>query len=773
MSIRLSATRCCTLLCLFCLCFTPRALGQLLIDPPAASPTVEAEPTKVASKPFAPAAAIAGDPRTLPQRRAAFYQRQLTDTYRTHSQRDPAWDAAAIQLLDDFSQYQAYVDYSDHPVPQGIATLEALQQTLASLLETPCDDPIIRFVFQLLDPKRVPPHWRPIDLESQQALRNLARNLGKPNAFEPMLLSLEHLILKKHQIWWGYEHQWYHDRRINAATNHYALLFDQSITLHPDDMIEFSRLFNGYARDFHANLLAPLQEATENVTPDKQWFAHMLRGNIFFKAAWDSIGTHWLDDLDDDDEQRKEFKHLLSQAQEHFEAAWAMHPNRSQSAEELIIIANCHNENGNDSQEKKWFKRATAADPLSHFAYPNMRWAKQALAPSSHRDKALMAFMARKALASNRYDTSVPDQFADVAIRNFLYHFNETPPYHDELSETAWKMMHHYLKRRAAHPSPDRSTDWCWSRGFELAYHADRTDDMWDYFSRLDEDPDRLHKPHVYGLDRRWDFGRISLQREPQGLEACEQAHRLVIEDNPQEAIQTLTDALPKLQHPLSKIHLRDRIRIATWQMRFKQNLWVDLLEHGLEGWRPTRGLFEEIPGQEGVRGTFLGPRGGLRMFCGFSPGQRYEATLTMTLPKNFHQKHLWGGAGFVLDTVAGRGSGYSTLCFISRATNSGIFLKDRGKRSTSHHYFKPHIPDVDIVMHLKRWDQSIQVSVNGRTLIERHDLEIDEPSTHPLALGAYLPGDAKIFEFKALKIRQLIQSPFEQPEQEEGPGMI
>ena len=710
-----------------------------------------AEPVAAEPELKPPALAV----RTTPaERRATFYKRQITDRYRAFRIGQPDWDAAAVQLLDGFCDYFAYLDYPADPQPRPIPTLERLRAQRTELIAAGCDDPLVLYIMTLLNPERQG-NWRGEDWDVQEQLRGAGIKHGDDDRYLTTFLCTERYVLRDHLNWSDPDQPWVDKNRLSALIT-YAGLFDDSYVLDPDDAEHFARLFAWYCDDMDIKLADKLMQATAEVPESKRWLAKVLRGQLYVETAWEVRGGGWASTVEDD--QWRKFGVYLKFAQDEYEAAWALDATRSEPATCMITVAMGQS----SGDEMKWFDRALTADPYDYEAYRNMQWA--------HRTRwggnaFSMLAIANRALSSAAYHTKVPD-FFDEGLDDILNDYGNAWLIQNQ--RVAWPLIDRYLEGRAAEPSKDRPVDWCWSRGFGLATLVGKDDKAWAYFNKLGQDPSRLTTPHKAGLDRRWSIGELAARRDPAVLEACSRADALREAGKLDEAIALLEQTAELAQEPWVKNHVGDRLRVASWDKAFRANQQVDLLEHGLEGWRVVRGQFNTV-GRE-VEARYLHNGGGLRLICGLEPGTRYEARMTVDLPEGFFNNH-WGGVGFLFDPRIRVGTSHHLFTTVSRSHRNAVWVQDRGNREERHQKFGEYVPLKTATLRLQRWDQSLRVWLNDKLIVDRYDMQGDWPQAGGFGVGSWHERLDEPYLFKSITIRKLFVSPFTNPG--DGAGMV
>ncbi|MBB6430222.1 DUF4034 domain-containing protein [Algisphaera agarilytica] len=693
----------------------------------------------------------AEDRPTRPERRRVFYQDQFLGGYETYGRADAPWREEGIALLNNFAAYLAYDDHGFHPHPEGLPTMADLAEQRSVLIEAGADEPYLDYFCMLVDPERNS-RFRAVHFEIQEAMRAYAAEAGNPKRFERVLLCVEHWVMRSALARNDNRgrREWARKDRLTASDN-YSLLFAEDVLLSPNDQENYAELFRYYVNDIDNTQLPKLMRATEQVAPGKQWLAHVLRGMVFIQSAWEARSSKWGKDVADD--QWRKFGVYLQFAEDEFTAAIALHPERSTAATELITVSMGQS---NDN-ELEWFGHAMRADPQDSKAYINLQWASRKRWGG---DATAMLAIARQAFESGRYDIDLPDRF-ERGIANIIsdYGYDRIAPgAMDGEGDEIWQMLQTYFEKRAAQPTAERPADWCWSRGFRLARRADRPDAQWDYFTKLDQNPDRLYKPYYIGIDKRWDIGAFAIEREPEALFAFERAKQMLNSGLYEQAERALTEAEAKAENPWAKTHVRDLKRLTAWDRAFWNGEQVDVLEHGLEGWRPSRGFAQDT--ERGIEVTANDAKEA-RLFCGLNLGEHYEAELTMTVPEGFHGP-FWGGAGFVLSPTVTRKPFNTTMLFAARDDEVGVYLQDPDVEPKNDLNLGQPVNTQTMTMTLQRWGKRLRCSVNGIAMIDSYELATEQYGETELGLGLWYGTQLGKFHFESLRVRLLESSPFE-----------
>ena len=688
---------------------------------------------------------------TLADRRIEFYRRHLTGHYLAHGIRDPAWDATAQRLLEAFCVSRGYADFPDHPHRLAVADPQEIHALRQQLLDQGCRDPFLLFICTITDPQRGA-RWRRADLGPNQAWSDYCTQHELRAEYDRTTLALFHFILADLDRGGDSNDRWMLSRRKRYLNHFYKELMASTAPLSLADAVELAAIGRFYTDEVGVDDAQTLLAATADplaLDPARRWLARCLRGQIYVEHAWDLRGGGWGSTVQE--EQWRQFAVFLQLAADELQAAWRQEPRLAEPAAEMITVSMGQN-NGRDRQ---WFERARQADPYHAEAYDNMLWASRRRWGG---DAARLWDISQQALVGDLYATGVPDQFFD-GLRDIEK--DEGEGWLGQHHALAWPRIIQYLDARAAQPTPNRPADWCLSQGVYLGQRAREPAAAWGYFEKLDRDADRLRQPHLAGWDRRWSPGMLRVDADPPTRDAIRQLTADLEAGRFDRVIDAADRALREQADPWIAGLYHDLRRRAIWSRDFRAGREVDLLEYGLEGWRPTRGRWSAAANQGVVARLNLDE--GIRMVCETSFGNRYAAELTFVVPETFHANR-YGGIGFILDPVIGRQSSRHTLITYARRREHAIYLQDpQNEDEDDLRMGEPHAEDA-ITLRLERWDQSVRIYVNGKLEVDRYDLREPWDREGRLAIGGWHDSEPLTYLFQSLRVRRLEASPFTAP---------
>ena len=542
---------------------------------------------------------------------------------------------------------------------------------------------------------------------------------------------------------------WFLHQRKRYLNHFYKELMISTAPLSLADAAELAQAAHFYTTDVGVGDVQTLLTVTADpgqLDPARRWLAHCLRGMIYVEHAWNVRGNGWGNTVEQ--EQWRQFRVFLQLAADELQAAWRQEPRLAEPAAVMITVTMGQN----NGRERRWFDVARRADPYHTAAYRNLRWASRTRWGG---DAADLWDVSRLALAGDLYATGVPDQFFD-GLGDLEDDHGQAWLRQGEAD--AWPAIDRYLEQRAASPTPDRPADWCWSQRVYLGDDLGQAEAAWAAFEQLDHDPDRLHQPHLQQMDRRWSIGMLRAKTDPPTRDAVQRLQHQLDTGRYDQVIAEADAALTRRPDPWTAGLYHDLRRQAIWARDYRAGQEIDLLEYGLEGWRPARGRWIEATD----RGLLAEPKvgEGIRLINELNLGNRYTVELEMTLPQGFHRNH-YGGIGLVLDPVIGRPSSRHTLITYARRNEYSIYLQDPGHDGEDDLRMGDPHAEHDVTLRLERWDQSLRIWINGQRHVDRYDLQGQWDREGRLALGGWHRDEELVYHFQALRVQRLERSPF------------
>ncbi|MBI3464429.1 MAG: hypothetical protein HY000_15445, partial [Planctomycetes bacterium] len=368
---------------------------QLAIDPAIED---EVRPLVAASR-----AGTSFPPKDAPTRSdfaravADWHRATFMESYQQFGVRNPAYDADAINFITDFTAATSTGELTGDAV-------QTLRLQGEALVKAGCEDPLVLYLLARLQ------YGFGGQPDFPRAMRTVgAAVAGFENTRYPPKVTYRATLLQARVLSFfrapGAE---------RASEDQYAIAVNQLVQalsvrgfLPAEQRILFQRvrqdLSEMRAAPFH-KLLATVC-ATENVD---HWIAAMLEGREQFRLGWESRGSGaaytvteqgWRDlDL----RLRRSRKLLLD--------AWKLHPEFPEAATEMIKVTRAMPGAQQDTP-RFWFEQAVKAEFDYLDAYKELRWSLRPRWGGSH--EAMLQF-GRECLATERFDTEVPWQFAIV-----------------------------------------------------------------------------------------------------------------------------------------------------------------------------------------------------------------------------------------------------------------------------------------------------------------------------------------------------------------------
>ncbi len=203
---------------------------------------------------------------------------------------------------------------------------------------------------------------------------------------------------------------------------------------------------------------------------------------------------------------------------------------------------------------------------------------------------------------------------------------------------------------------------------YAVAFKSGDFDRALRLYRMLEPDPAReglgrgLGRTNDFGVDQRWDAGLAAIQLNPEAAAAT-----LAARAQPAEAATILRAAARGAEDPLVRRALNDLALAAQRQAAYNRGEPVELLSHGVAGWRVSRGHAEPVPGA-GVRAHY-GEGSGSRLVSPPKVGEHYEVALELSPPA------LWGGRE--LFVIAGVQLGVDEK--INTLNQTGVYFERKG----------------------------------------------------------------------------------------------
>lgn len=681
------------------------------------------------------------------ERRRLFYQSELSTFYREYGQPNAIWRDDVLNLIEGFSAYQAYCDFHGYVRPAGVPSNTALRRATRDILARGCDESFVKFLNVVLEYSSAS-RWKykPIFSTRTEFRDDLkARGLGIWYARLDILLL--HPLLETYLGRPTVDKTWQRETR-NASVALFAELLTTNTELSAEDEAEYARLFDYYATGMNSLTARSFLDSVNQTANGSRWLTHTLRGTAYLYYAWaergGSVRAHQVERS-----AWPRFFKLLDQAEAEYRAALALRPDVAEPAIRMITIAMGQSR----GEAYEWFERAIAIDPLDTEAYRRGIWSHRV---QWARDPDTVARVAKRAFAVADYRTDVPDQL-ERAVGSFIVDYGSV--WWIKNHKMIWPELQSHLEKRSASPTPHRSPEWCAFRGFELAHRAGLNELRWMYYQGLQSIGGQLSRPYTYGVGQRWKIDRMYAEQEPAIRVALREIDQLEDDGENDAAIALIDRTLPQANHERTARHLRDTRRVNDWIRRYVKGETVNLLEHGLEGWRVARGRWQET--DEGVIGRYSS-RDELRMTASFRPGTRFTARLIAEVPDRFYG-HGWGVVGLVLDpnmTV----SGFVQNWIGAEANgNKAVMIRDVDQKDNRAQGFGKSTKPQRVLIELERWDNAVRVRLNGDTVVQRYDLTDPGPERGILGLGVWKhdPSEYDIL-WESLEVQKLFESPFD-----------
>ncbi|MEM9882356.1 MAG: hypothetical protein AAF800_05520 [Planctomycetota bacterium] len=490
---------------------------------------------------------------------------------------------------------------------------------------------------------------------------------------------------------------------------------------------------------------------------DRAWVTHVVLGELATWAAWERRGGGWANETNE--QQWQGFREYLAVARTHFRAAWSRREDRPEPADGMITALQ------GDGESAAWLDRAVAADPaddrpwnaMSHFQKP--RWGGSYDRMWRFAEDAFRRGTPGSAVAD--WPRRQYEEIIDDGGRAWLFAHRAR----------VWPTVERWVIRRETEPHRPDVRD-AQHHAFGIAMQLERHDAAAGLFDAMGR-PEPMAGWYPYGLDQRWSRGRLAAASRPQAAAARAEARRLAALGRPDDAVRQLRETADDLHAgpagPMSDDawaarSLRDEARRLRWQQQLDDGQWVDLLEHGLEGWDVSRGLWRDHPdgGTVGEHGDPQSDRG-LRIIAPLVLPARYEVELRMSLPEGWY-RGPWKGAGLLLDADAPTRT--RSVRFLFTEHRSKLWINDDRRPEADYRYFDVPGLTRDVTLRLRGDNDRLTLAFDGTETTVDYTLLGSRNDDGRLGLGALTRDDRSVgpIHYRSLRVRALNAAPAPAP---------
>jgi tetratricopeptide (TPR) repeat protein len=656
----------------------------------------------------------------LPQR-LAFNRRTIVEAYKAVGTKDERWDAPAIELLEGGVKLMS-------EAPDTPPAAEVLRRSKA-LIEKGCADPMVLFIYaqalhatapgeaadasfklaaSKFETSRYPAFRKAIAAEAvREAWRRSSRQQEAEQASASVLRHLKEAIAQRE---YAGEEEW-------LFWEHWGETLDR---LAPEQL---------------GNLYE--QARKDDAMP---WTTNMLGGQYHVKAAWKARGTGWAHTVKP--EGWRGMTEHLAEARRLYTAAHELNPKVPFAAGLMIPVAMGSSEQAS-VEMRQWFDRAVAARLDYIYAYHALLLG---MLPRWHGSHEEMLALGQECLATKRFDTNVPWQFAEALQRIQQDEEGGIEFWRrDGVFDSFRAMSEGYANYQGPGASP-ASREYYLSRLAVVAAALERYEEA---RKLLDELGDRFAPRTLEFVDARMEdtvgatfaFTGPSAEQLREGttlarsgqLDAALSVYdRLAREPQPQPAAQSF---------------IAGRAQALRWRVGFDAGELVDLTANDkLHGWRVVRGRWTAEPD-----GSLVGTTGkdGLLILCDANFGRSYEIAGKIDFPQSKYNARRAGVA-------VGRPPNLRGESFVMDAVSQTVGVKRDFRYGEDVPAPLNPEPAAEITFVVRVLGDRISAWIDGQPVVRDHEANFGERNDLKVGFGGYYWWEGNSVRFRELTIRQV-----------------
>jgi hypothetical protein len=663
----------------------------------------------------------------------AFDRTRFIDSYKTIGNRNPKWDAEALEFLERSCQSLGYGAEWPGFWPPDAPTPKELVAMGSRLIREGCHDPNVEYLYAatLTDLHR--------DVEAVVQLRLALRHMeGKPYPPVSFLSAADRLSHFTYLLHPGEAKQLTDMIEANAI----------KMAAGKKTRVERRCLYNAMraALTHDRPTQSRVEKAIEGMEDADPWLAAMFGGDYEISVAWDARGADVAAKVTEKGWQA--FARHLTRARELLTRAWKLDPTLPQSAEEMITVVMG---GGGEAGESvyNWFDRARTAQFDDSAAFTRLIWAVR---PRWGGSIDQMAAVGLSGATTGRFDTQAP-------LWQLLSVYEIADGLRDKDGHT-WAMPQFWNADEAVFQGYEQRApagarrDWFLSWQSAIAWHAGRLSDARRALDQLQGhlEPERWSKftdnaalaaSQVYAYTGPLaDRARAATDDAQAGRldQALDEFEKLAAEADPKDPSTFYFDDYA--------MRLRTRRDLNTGN-------WVDLLPNrGVHQWKAIHGA-AHVDADGALVAEWDGS--GVLLLSEADLGRRYEVDATMEYSAPTGEP---GGCGLALDH---NGQTYFNGLFFSTGYHSvSPYVNGRGVA------YSRTIPKTN-ALHLETWDGRFTASLNGQfvKLAAPVGPFMQVPGDPRLAIYSLYPGTDSTIRLTAIRVRKLTERPRDLPENE------
>ncbi len=657
----------------------------------------------------------------------AYNLRTMSEAYEQVGERDPKWDALALEYLQGqavlFTNYKAG---ATDRVPVDTSK-DRMNELALLLVELECTDPLVNYVNliynnthddQYLDRaraayKKMQASGYPINRKLHAAWRLM------------MLLEGRELVEETKQI----EQVWV-DLMCRAVEDAQRSLMDQYYLFwaHREALID----------DTYVDRWAMVCQRIDVPAPASPWLVGAICGYYHKQMAWELRGSSVARKVTE--EGWRGFRKHLELAREHLVRAWEFAPRLPDVPSEMISVS-MGLDNG---AERMWFNRTAEAQFDYYPAYKAYLWSLRrrwgGTLPQLYE-------FGVECLETDRFDTVVPSMF-----HHAMWNIKS-----DDRGYNFWKRPGVYEQFITYFQGEKNGGLYGWtpqrweSNKAAVAWRLDRFGDAVAWMDGLGGQLDPESFKYFKGdavLAPSECYARTRVAEA-----VFDEARKHWMDDKYRSASEVFENTLAAMeQGDPARPYLS---HLSVWGQRLhqdKRGTWVDLLgQPSTVGWISRRG---EWTADEQGRLTGVSDDDGLMLECRFGMGYRVE---------------IMGTLSYDDDVVPEQTSGGMLLAFRkykSKYYHRSVLLDpNTGEAESAQNFgWKQRYPagaGRTNRFHIQMWDEALRLTVNDRVVFEGLMMRVDLPKkVYPFAIGGQTDGPGVELRFDELKARRLTLEP-------------
>jgi hypothetical protein len=329
---------------------------------------------------------------STPEERLKWNQATLVEAYQSGENKDPRWDASAMEALADFAKIRAGSDFEME------TRLSLIGDAARDAVKAGCNDALVQFLYCRYS---VMPSSKPLG-EKQREFRSMAQSFAA-SSYAPMrkfygnIAAAEVLHFQRNTNLWPEVFQF----RMAAIADLTQALEDKSMPVEEayHAAHELFRVLDRSTRDI-TNAYNAIEKPLFKNWP-RASSSYLIKAEFYFHYAWKGRGTAAADRVSE--AQWKMFHERLALAEAALKKAWALNP--KDPLVPTLMIGVVEGQGKKRPEMELWFDRAMKLDPNNyqaclkklHYLYP--QW---------HGSREEMVAFGRECVASPVWGGKVP-----------------------------------------------------------------------------------------------------------------------------------------------------------------------------------------------------------------------------------------------------------------------------------------------------------------------------------------------------------------------------